>query len=80
MERTGKTEERERVLIETHHYDTEKTKEVKSSYEWNNKHKIELISYDGWDRKNLAAAFWEEKITEEEFLKSVSESTIKFSL
>jgi len=53
--------------------------EIKTSDEWNNKHEFVIIDHDGWDRRNFAVSYYEEKITEKEFLRRASLSTRKIT-
>lgn len=47
----------------------------KTSSEWNIKHDFQIMDPDGWNRRNFQYSFYEELITEEEFLKRVMHST-----
>lgn len=52
--------------------------ELRTSQQWNVKYQYKLIDYDGWDRTNFDYSFKIEKITEPEFIKRVSLSTISY--
>ena len=58
--------------------------DVKTSVEWekiaNEEYGLVIMDPDGWDRTNFNYSFREELITEAEFKKRVSSSTIKGSL
>lgn len=49
----------------------------KTSNEWVIEGNYIILDYDGWDRFDFEYSFYEEKITEMEFLKRLSRSTIK---
>jgi hypothetical protein len=50
---------------------------VKTSKEWNEIFRYEILDPDGWDRKNFDFSFNEEKITQEEFSRRVCMSTVR---
>jgi hypothetical protein len=50
----------------------------KPSNEWCLKYpSIKILDPDGWDRINFTHSFYEEKITEKEFIKRLFSSTIQ---
>lgn len=53
---------------------------LKTSYEWKGliADDIDIIDHDGWDRSNFQYSFFEEKITEKEFIARVKLSTISW--
>jgi len=57
--------------------------EKKTSKEWydlaSKEYKLKILDPDGWDRLNYDYSFYEELITEKEFIKRVLNSTIKCS-
>ena len=50
----------------------------KTSEEWNKFHKIEIFDPDGWDRNNFQYSFYEELLTEQEFIDKLMRSTLTF--
>lgn len=48
----------------------------KTSAEWIKEFDFEIINPDGWDRENFDYSFNKEKITESEFLRRISFSTV----
>jgi hypothetical protein len=51
---------------------------IKTSAEWQLKYpSIKILDPDGWDRTNFTYSFYEEKITEKEFIKRLFTSTIQ---
>lgn len=57
---------------------------MKTSEEWYQIHKeksdLIILDPDGWDRSNYVWSFYVELISEEEFLKRLSYSTIKIKI
>lgn len=51
---------------------------LKTSEQWQSdvEHTYVVLDPDGWDRSNFQFSFHEEKITEEEFMKRLANSTI----
>jgi len=49
---------------------------LKTSEEWERESNFKVLDPDGWDRKNFEFSWNEELITEEEFEKRLSTSTI----
>lgn len=54
--------------------------ELKTSKDWNQIHKVNILDPDGWDRQNYDYSFNEELITETEFNLRVLQSTIEFKI
>ena len=52
---------------------------TKTSEEWNAIHQIKILDPDGWDRRNFKYSFYKELITETEFMKRISISTIRIT-
>lgn len=51
--------------------------ELKTSAEWQTVHnKIVVLDPDGWDRKDYDYSWYQELISEQEYLKRVSLSTV----
>jgi hypothetical protein len=49
---------------------------LRTSNEWKDKHsEFFIMDPDGWDRKNFQFSFFEEKITEDDFMDRVLRST-----
>ncbi|MFA5397848.1 MAG: hypothetical protein WC346_17695 [Methanogenium sp.] len=57
----------------------EPTLAYKTSKEWNEIYKINILDPDGWDRTNYEYSFDKENITYDEFMKRVMRSTIEIS-
>lgn len=53
--------------------------ELRTSQQWNVKYQYKLVDHDGWDRSNFDYSYKIEKITESEFIKRVSRSTIYYT-
>lgn len=55
--------------------------ELKTSEEWKQElvPDTKILDHDGWDRANWEYSFYVERITKEEFLKRMSESTCYYS-
>lgn len=55
-----------------------------TSEEWERlipiKYKLQVLSPDGWDRKNYNYSYKEELISKEEFMRRLSNSTIECSV
>ena len=65
----------------TYDEDDMSEKEKKTSKEWEDqykeKYRLHILDPDGWDRTNIQYSFYEEKITLDEFLDRLSNSTIQ---
>ena len=52
---------------------------MKTSEEWQELCRIEILDPDGWDRQNYQFSWHEELITREEFERRLVSSTVSFS-
>ncbi|TLX16011.1 hypothetical protein [Rhizobium sp. MHM7A] len=54
---------------------------LKTSEQWqaDAEHTYVVLDPDGWDRSNFEFSFYEEKITEQEFMKRLASSTLMIS-
>lgn len=50
--------------------------EKKTSYEWVQQLRFDIIDPDGWDRENFHYSWYEEKITKDEFFNRTLRSTV----
>lgn len=54
---------------------------LKTSEQWqaDAEHTYVVLDPDGWDRSNFQFSFYEERITEQEFMKRLASSTLMIS-